>query len=195
MSEPILETKRPLCVDLDGTLIATDALWESFLLLAKAEPTSVLRVPFWLGKGRARLKRELAQRVLPDPAALPYRSEVLAYIQQAKASGRPIYLVTASDQNIADAVGQHLGLFDGVIGSDGARNLKGEEKAKLLEEQFGVRGFDYVGDSNADLPLWKASHRAVVVDAKPSTLARAKASTPTAEVLPVGGRSRLRPRG
>src|SRR5688572_13901475 len=121
MSESAIESSmparaRPLCLDLDGTLIATDALWESFLLLVKQHPHLLPLVPFWLLAGRAQLKRKLADLVLPNPAAFPYRPEVLEYVERAKAEGRPVHLVTASDQKIADAVAQHLGLFDEVIG-------------------------------------------------------------------------------
>jgi len=53
---------RLLCVDLDGTLLATDVLWELFLILLKTKPLRFLLVPFWLLKGKAFLKRQLAKR-------------------------------------------------------------------------------------------------------------------------------------
>jgi 4-hydroxybenzoate polyprenyltransferase len=56
-----------------------------------------------------------------------------------------------------------LGIFDRVIASDATRNLKGDWKAAALVAEFGERGFDYVGDSTADLPVWSASRRALVV--------------------------------
>ena len=174
---------RPLCVDLDGTLIASDALWESFILLLKTKPWLLPLVPLWYGRGKAQMKRKLVGLVQPNPAALPYRAEVIAYIEEAKHAGRPAYLVTASDQAIADGVGTHLGLFDEVIGSDGHNNLKGDKKAAYLEDRFGKGGFDYVGDSPADVPLWSSSHTAVAVDPGSGVGAKARRANERAEVI------------
>ncbi len=186
MSEPAIESAnaRPLCLDLDGTLIATDALWESLLLLIKHRPFSVLLLPFWLIRGRAHLKRKIADRVVPNPAALPYRPEVIAYVEKAKAEGRAVYLVTASDQRIANGIAQHLGLFDEVIGSDGETNLKAEKKAAFLESRFGAKGYDYAGDSAADVVLFASAARAILVSASERTTARARACAEVEELVP-----------
>jgi hypothetical protein len=66
----------PLCVDLDGTLIKTDMLWECVALLLKQQPWALALIPFWLLRGRAYLKQRLAARVTLRPATLPYRAEV-----------------------------------------------------------------------------------------------------------------------
>jgi 4-hydroxybenzoate polyprenyltransferase/phosphoserine phosphatase len=163
----------PLAVDLDGTLIATDTLWESVLLLARKNPLALLLLPFWTAQGKAHLKSRLADHVLPNVAAFPYRPEVLAHVEQARAAGRPVLLLTASDQRVADAVRTHLGLFDEAIGSDGERNMRGEAKRRLLEERYGPRGFAYAGDSPADVPVWRGAGEAVLVGASPSLAASA----------------------
>ena len=43
----------PLCVDLDGTLIKTDLVWESLLRLLKQNPLFIFAAPVWLLRGRA----------------------------------------------------------------------------------------------------------------------------------------------
>ncbi len=48
---------RPLCVDLDGTLFATDLLWESLVVVARDNPLAVVRALPSLVEGRARFKR------------------------------------------------------------------------------------------------------------------------------------------
>ena len=53
----------PLVVDLDGTLIKTDLLQESVCGLMRQAPLALFALPVWLLKGRAHLKREIAQRV------------------------------------------------------------------------------------------------------------------------------------
>ena len=74
----------PLCVDLDGTLIKTDLVWESLVRLLKRNPFYLLVIPFWWTRGRAVLKRELATRVHLEPSALPYNGPFLAFLRQAR---------------------------------------------------------------------------------------------------------------
>ena len=154
--------RRVLCVDLDGTLLATDSLQESLLLLARHRPLYLLCLPAWAARGRAHAKQRLAQCVLPDPALLPYREPVLAYVRQQKELGRPIALATGADRQIADRVQNHLGLFDVVLASDGVTNLTGQAKLEAMNEHFGPGGFTYVGDNRKDLPIWKATGHALV---------------------------------
>ena len=159
-----------LCVDLDGTLIRGNVLWECVLVLLKTHPGTLLLLPFWLLAGRASLKRHVAARTHLDPARLPYRQQVLDLIQQEKATGRRIALVTAADRELAEAIASYLGLFDEVHASDGKLNLKGANKAAFLAQRFAQTGFDYVGDSAADVDVWRSARGAYVV----STEARAK---------------------
>lgn len=169
-------TDIPLCTDLDGTLITTDLLFESLLLLGKQQPWALLLVPFWFLLGRAALKRRIAERIYFDPSTLPYNEAVLDYLQKQKREGRTIVLATASDQILADALARHLGIFDIVLGSDGKRNLKGSKKSELLEQHFGRGAFDYIGDSAADIHIWRSSANAIVVarnDSFPKKAAKA----------------------
>jgi len=162
------KTARPvagpvLCVDLDGTLIRGNVLWECVLVLLKSRPSTLLWLPFWLLSGRAALKRELAARVRLNPARLPYRQQVLDLLRQEKAAGRRLALVTATDREPAEAIAHYLGLFDEVHASDGQLNLKGASKAEFLAEHFADSGFDYMGDSPADVEVWRKARGAYVI--------------------------------
>jgi|HubBroStandDraft_5_1064220.scaffolds.fasta_scaffold10008_2 4-hydroxybenzoate polyprenyltransferase len=152
-----------LCVDLDGTLIRSNVLWECVLILLKTRPALVLLLPFWLISGRAVLKRQIASRIKLDPACLPYRKQVLDLLQQEKSAGRRIALATAADREIAIAIADYLGFFDEVHASDGQVNLKGASKATLLAEHYSDTGFEYVGDSAADVEVWRNARAAYVV--------------------------------
>src|SRR5665811_829478 len=68
-------------VDLDGTLVKTDLLLESLLALLKQTPYFVFCLPFWLLKGKAYLKQQIASRVSLDVSVLPYRDDVLDYLK------------------------------------------------------------------------------------------------------------------
>jgi 4-hydroxybenzoate polyprenyltransferase/phosphoserine phosphatase len=156
-------TDTVLCVDLDGTLVRTDLLWECIVALPKAQPLAFLLAPAWLLRGRARFKEELGRRAKLDVTTLPYRKDVLSFLQGQHEQGRPVALVTAAENSLAERVADHLGVFDRVYGSRDGRNLKGQEKAALLQREFGERGYEYVGDSRADLPAWKGSRTGYVV--------------------------------
>src|SRR5262245_43851768 len=123
-------SNRPLCVDLDGTLIKTDLLWESLLLLVKQRPLALAILPFYLLRGRAALKRFIASRITLDIASLPYNVVFISWLKEQKAKGRRIILATASDELLAINVAATCDLFETVIASDGHRNLKG--RLKLL---------------------------------------------------------------
>jgi 4-hydroxybenzoate polyprenyltransferase/phosphoserine phosphatase len=152
-----------LCVDLDGTLIRGNVVWECVLILLKTRPQVLLLLPFWLLSGLASFKRELAARVHLDPARLSYRQSILDLLQETRDAGSRIALVTAADQALAEAIAGHLGLFDEVYGSDGRLNLKGANKARFLARHFEQTGFEYVGDSAADLEVWRSARAAYVV--------------------------------
>ena len=72
--------QRPLYVDLDGTLIKTDLLHEAVLGLAKCDPLALFSLPVWLAKGRAHLKRAIAERVHIDVSSLPYSEIFLSFL-------------------------------------------------------------------------------------------------------------------
>lgn len=170
----------PIIVDLDGTLIHTDMLHESALRVARDAPAQLLRIPFWLRTGKAELKSRLAAHSPFDPASLPYNTPLLNWLREQKAAGRRLVLCTASDRSIAAPIAEHLGVFDDVMASDGAINLAGRHKASALVARFGERGFDYAGNSRADLQVWRHARRAVVVNAG-ARLAREAAQTATVE--------------
>jgi 4-hydroxybenzoate polyprenyltransferase len=176
-------TKGPLCVDLDGTLVATDTLAESFLGLLKTAPWKLFGLlAAWMG-GRPKLKRFMVRNAPVDPATLPYREEVLEEMRRARDDGRRVLLVTASDQGTADLVAGHLALFDEAIGSNGENNLKAQHKADYLTSRFEAGGFQYIGDSRADLPVWKAANEAIMVWPSSSTRMAAERSVPKVRVL------------
>lgn len=141
-----------LCVDLDGTLLDSDILYESLLTLLARNPLYLFVIPFWLLRGKAAVKRELAARVRLPAETLPYNPQVLELLRSTLQ--RPRVLCTASDQLLVEPIAEHLGLFEQVIASDGQRNLSGRNKAAALVEAFGVRGFDYMGNGKVDLAVW-----------------------------------------
>ena len=178
------ENQVPLAVDLDGTLIRTDMLWESLVRLLRQQPLVALAVPFWWLQGRAHLKQRLAACVRVNPASLPYNEEFLAWLKEQKRSGRVLILATASDIAMANPVAQYVGLFDGVMASDGKTNLRHAAKLRALTEKFGPRGFDYAGNSAVDLGVWAGTREAIVVNGSDRLAQRAAQQTRVGKVFP-----------
>ncbi|MBH1448721.1 hypothetical protein B9Y75_14270 [Stenotrophomonas maltophilia] len=174
--------KRALCVDLDGTLLRTDVLYESFLALLAKNPLYVLLIPFWLLKGKAALKRELAQRVALPPESLPYDERVLQILRTT--SQRPRVLCTASDELLVAPIAEHLGLFEEVMCSNGRQNLAGHRKAEALVARFGEKGFDYLGNGSVDLDVWRHAASAMVVNGPAALSRRARDVVEVTDVLP-----------
>ncbi len=151
-----------LVVDLDGTLIATDLLWESAFQLLKKNMLYVFLLPIWLLKGKANLKHQISLRVTIDPATLPYRQEFIDYLRQQHGQGRRLVLATGSARSFADNIAAHLGIFDVVYATDRNRNLTVQKTAFLLEIFDNVK-FAYAGNSRTDVPVFNAAGEAIVV--------------------------------
>ncbi len=152
----------PLVLDLDKTLLRTDLLAEQALAFVKTNPLRIFVLMIWLLKGKAFLKRQLAQAVEIDVQHLPANDELVEYAEAEHARGRKIILATASDLLVATKVAQRFSFIDRVLASDGTTNLKGSAKAEVLVQSF-PQGFAYAGDSRADLQVWKEAERAVLV--------------------------------
>ncbi len=186
MRSELKNNSEPLCIDLDGTLLKTNTLFEQILILLRTEPWKILRLLIWLSRGgKVYFKAQLARTVHLNIASLPYRQEVLDYANNSKAVGRKLILASAANEHIAQQIAQHLGIFDEVFASDDITNLKSTVKAQLLTQKFGYRRFDYMGNSRADLPVWKASRKAIVVAGSKTVTMAVKRTVSQIEILSV----------
>jgi 4-hydroxybenzoate polyprenyltransferase len=181
LNQPSLEplapevSRRPLCVDLDGTLVKSDTLMDSLLLLLRSRPLDALRLPFWLLRGKAAVKAETGARVMLDVRHLPYNRSVLQYLEVERGEGRSLYLATGADQILAQRIADHLGLFDGVLASDGRTNLTAGNKLDGLRKTFGDEGYDYIGNAGPDVPLLEHAGAAMIANPVPALRARLRA--------------------
>ncbi len=167
---------RPLCVDLDGTLVKSDTLVDSLLVLLRLHPGSALKAFRWVLDGKAALKAQVGNLVSLDAAHLPYNRPLLAYLEQQRQQGRRIYLTTGADARLAHRIAAHLGIFDGVLASDGSTNLTGSNKLASLQAEFDGEDFDYIGNARPDLPLLEHAGAAMLANPHASLLALVKSS-------------------
>jgi phosphoserine phosphatase len=88
---------------------------------------------------------------------------VVEFVKRERDAGRRVLLATAANRHVADAVATHLGLFDGVIASDGRHNAKGDGTLESIRGLLGDTEFDYIGDSLPDVPVFKAARKSYLV--------------------------------
>jgi 4-hydroxybenzoate polyprenyltransferase/phosphoserine phosphatase len=171
-------------VDLDGTLVRTDTLLETIVAAAGRCPWQAVLALCAVPLGRQYLKQRMAAIAGLDVARLPYRGELVDLLGHYREAGRHLHLVTAADQSLATAVARHLALFDDAVGSSPQQNLKGPAKARFLAQRF-PEGFVYVGDSKADLAVWRVAAGAVLVGPAAGLRAAVEAAgTTVLETLP-----------
>jgi len=155
-----------LVVDLDGTVLRTDLLVESFWSALRRNWCTPFSALIALWKGKASLKEYLSRVATIDATTLPYDEKVLAYVREWRQGGGKTALVTGSHQILADDVASHLGIFDEVHGSQGATNLIAKVKADFAAKRYGRAKFAYIGDAVSDLPIWQQAAKAITVNAR-----------------------------
>jgi 4-hydroxybenzoate polyprenyltransferase len=174
---------EPLCVDVDGTILATDLLYESFVAAFKRDPAVLFLSPLWLLEGRAFLKRKLAARAHLAVDLLPLRNEVIEYLRDQANAGRSILLVSASEFELVEKVADRFDFVDGVIASEGVTNCKGSAKAAAIKARLGAQPWEYVGDSSADFEVWKEAAYVTCVSSTVSFSKRVTKAFPQAKVI------------
>jgi len=163
---PVLRTGVALCVDLDGTLVKSDTLLDTVLVVARQRPLELVHIPGWIAQGRAAFKRHLTKLVALDVEYLPYNRPLLEYLREQYGEGREIYLATAADRELAERIAAHLGIFAGVLASDGGTggvNLAGGNKLAAMRAKFG-ENFCYIGNARPDVELLAACESPMVAN-------------------------------
>ena len=172
----------PLIIDLDGTLVDIDVLHELLIGYVKSDPIkgtfNILKLAL---KGKASIKREISTKQLSDISIenVP-RSQFIS--DEMIASYSTILIVSGNDQLVVDKFVKLFEFVDEGYGSDGKLNLVGENKAEFLQEKFPY-GFDYVGNSTADIPVWKRARKSFGMNISKSTENIAKDQGINLEIL------------
>ena len=161
MGDTTSQIERPLCVELDGTLITSQTMWESILAIARSRPAQLFLAPWWLAGGIASFKRQLGRRTTLNPQSLPYRQDLLDHLRTQADAGRKLILTTDDASEVtARAIARHLGLFDDVIsrGQSGGPSL-----AQAIHQKLGHGEFDYVGHAATDASVWAEAKEGLIV--------------------------------
>jgi len=169
LSQPV-----PLFVDLDGTLIKTDILYESLVSALKKNPFIIFYCFLWILQGKAYLKYQLAEHSDVEISTLPENIELQQFLKRKKEQGKKLILATASAQKYSDKIIQYFHpIFDDSISSSISLNLKGPAKLKQIQALSPV--FDYAGNGKEDLIILKHARRKFLVNPSKSTKKKAAA--------------------
>jgi len=164
----------PLVVDLDGALIRSGLLAESFLALLSADPSRALSA---LANGPGDRRTAIVHAATNEFHGLAFNEELIALLRAEKAKGRRVFLAAAYEQ-LAAGVAAHIGLFDGVLVSDG-----GPARAELLCRTFGRGNFDYAGGRPSDVEVWRAAAGVLAVGPTPALARIIRRDFPHASVV------------
>lgn len=166
-----MTASKPLVLDVDGTLLRTDMLFENVWAGLGTDPIRTIKAGVTLLSKPARLKEAVYNIADIRVDLLPVNTEVLEFAKAAQADGREVILASASDERLVQALADHHG-FDGAIGSKDGHNLKGANKAAALIERYGKGGFDYAGDDSSDTAIWDVADKAIIVGTAGGAAAR-----------------------
>ncbi len=179
--------RLPLVVDVDGSLLKTDLLLESFWAALGRHPVLCLLAVLRFALNRPMLKLKLAEMAALNIDLVPLRDDVVKLMEKAGGEGREVVLASGSHISLVERLSARLGLGAGALGTDGLVNLTGHNKAAALVARFGKGGYAYIGDSAIDIPVWQAGAGGYVVAAR-GRLVR-KIAAAGVNIDPIGARA------
>jgi HAD superfamily hydrolase (TIGR01490 family) len=163
--------------------LATAAAWQLLFIFRGASDKAVRRAAadglvILRGFTPEAMQRIVAEALEPILRPLVY-AEALVLVEEHRGRGEPVYIVSATLQEIVQAVADDLG-FDGALGTvcevrDGVytgravRALYGQNKAGAVRELAADRGYDLAectaySDSHTDVALLEAVGHPIAVN-------------------------------
>ncbi|MEM6275420.1 MAG: UbiA family prenyltransferase [Pseudomonadota bacterium] len=155
--------KAPLYLDVDGTLLKTDLLYEAFWAGLGQAPLATMAAVLKYWREPAALKAALAAIVSLRYDLMPVREEIRAMAADAGAEGHSVRLASASNFEWVEGVAMANGIEGPHVASDARSNMAGAAKADALRAAHGERGYIYAGDGRVDEEVWRSAQAAIVV--------------------------------
>jgi 4-hydroxybenzoate polyprenyltransferase len=152
----------PLIVDLDGTLFTHDIFTVQFLSSLFRKPSLFVKALLSVLSGdKAAAKNLFVQEGHEiDFDSWPVNTKLEQELLKAQEAGRTLILCSGSQEHYVLQAQQSKNYFSTSHGSTLNRNLTGTTKRDLLIELFGEGGFDYIGNSRADRPIYEVARAA-----------------------------------
>lgn len=174
--------KKPLVLDVDGTFLRTDLLFETFWAGLGQAPIETLKAAFKHFNNPAKLKARLVELTEIRTDLMPVNADVAMAAKTARAQGREVVLASASNEVLVKRLAADYGMSPRVFASTEDHNLKGQAKADALVEAYGEEGFDYAGNEATDREVWAHSRAALVVGDESSAVAMEAMGKPVTRI-------------
>jgi len=152
------DVHRPLVIDVENALVRANLSLESIVASARSDPRTVLTAIRANILGADNLEHAPGDDGLIDAATLPVDERVVEIARAAAASGRKVFLCLDRCGGLTDELCRRFDFVSGCIATPSEPAVRAQE----LTAQFPL-GFDYVGGTSADFPIWRQSHSATAV--------------------------------
>ncbi|MAV82461.1 MAG: hypothetical protein CMI90_03225 [Pelagibacteraceae bacterium] len=152
----------PLFVDLDGTIIREDIgnialrekinknIFSIFVIIFKFFVYGIPGAKYYVSKNYA-----------INLDNLTFNKACLNFINEEKLKGRKIYLISGSHIILINQFKNKLFNFNDFYGTHNNFNMISNNKVKYIRKQLHIKEFDYIGNSNQDLAVWKNSNKII----------------------------------
>ena len=164
--------------DLDGTLIKEDMLFLSTQILLKENPWKLITILLGCWRGLPWAKASIASSINAKNLDFSINKNVLKLIKLKKVEGYACYLISGSNHNLVKVVFQQSEIFDDYFGSNTKINLVGKHKLKKIKKL--TSDFEYIGNSNQDIPIWQHADKAYICSSSKKFLERVVSLFPEA---------------
>ena len=161
-----MDDNKILFVDLDGTLIKEDLSNVAFSHSLRNFPfKTLLYLLVFLFKGKPYLKYKISKDFSIPFENLAFNKTAFDFIREVKNRHRTVYLISGSHQVLVDQITKKFNIFFESFGTRDNFNMVGSNKVKFIKENLKIHDFDYLGNSNKDLPIWEYTKRAIYTNA------------------------------
>jgi len=161
-----MDENKILFVDLDGTLIREDLSNLAFSHSLKNHPfKTILYLLIFLLRGKPYLKNKISKNFNIPFENLTFNKAAFDFIREVKNRHRVVYLISGSHQVLVDQMSKYLNIFFESFGTRDNFNMVGNNKVQFIKENLKIHDFDYLGNSQKDLPIWKYTKRAIHTNA------------------------------
>lgn len=152
-----MSNNKPLCVELDSTLIKTNLMEETFIKVCKTRLWLLPKYSYLYVFDRRSFIRKISSENQIEVDLLPLNRELLEFIKNHPSSKK--ILITDSWYLQARKIANYSGVFDELIASDEKLIVSSESIEKILEEKLGKNNFEYISNNAESRGVLKSASR------------------------------------
>ena len=139
--------------------------------MCKKNPLNIFTILFkFFFYGKPCVKLYVSKNYLINFKDLSFNKTCLQFINKAKKEGRNIFLISGSHIFLVKQVADYLEIFDDAYGTQNNYNMISLNKVTFINNELGIKQFDYIGNSKQDLRIWEVSNNVIYTNVNGSLL-------------------------